>query len=1464
MEGYWVLENGDEIGYQAKYHLKSKDVDWEKIDESVTTALKLHRRLRKYVIALACDLTDITAGKGKKGWEYWTDHKKKWEVEARSTVGHDVTFDPWTASVTSGMLMEPNMSGLAAYWFGTLPLSSQWMNTQIHRAVADLDERYHAEDHVHVDVERLFDLVLRSEKGLEYLRAELQRLRDSSSKHLVNVPGDPGLYTEVMEKAMADVAEVLQVAELIDSASWTPWRTHNWRQQAKTAQGSVSLLATRIRESLKVAGITDEARRQGRSAIDRLSRTIANLAQLERIWSGFALQAERDRAILLHGRGGAGKSHLLAHQAEAAVCEGRPVVLVLGQHLRAGTPIWPQILQRLGVEGTPEKFLQALDVSAEAASRRALFLIDALNEGAGTTVWRGEIASFLETFKPFLNVVCVLSCRTEYLPYVLPKAVQDLVQIEIRGFVTPEEQRNAARVYMDRKGIARPSTPWLAEEFTNPLFLRSVCVALQRDNKHEFPRGLAGIKKILAFYVESVARHLVPDYEGSNDLRSPTWATLLAIADAMAKGRCDFLSREAASAIAQMKFASFATPANQTWLEVLQRSGLFRFDPDPDAIVGEDDSLPSSIDVIRFSFQRFQDHLMTEALLSPVTDVRRAFASRGALHFLTDRKSWTAASAGLFEALAVQVPERFGCELVDVLPGGFARWHGTTGIDLAFLESIRLRSSAAFSARTTELFEQGGDCGKWAVSVLLELASIPDHPWNAEGMHTRLSSVSLPQRDSRWSLALNDIGQEDDSYGFNLLCVWCASPEAASAVDQTRELTALALGWCLTSSNRRVRDKATKAITHLMLAQPGVLGYLAERLAHVDDLYVGERLWAAAFAACCLDPSQSRLSSYAQTAWRSVFDHPRPPANLLMRDYARAIVELASREGAGIEGISIGRCKPPYADAAIRLNKVPKLSDAWQKKLSDGASRIVSSCSHFGDFGDYDIKPAMGAITTVPLSTPQEPSKADAFRDFKKSVLEDRPERMAAFDELASHRRLMRIPQMVEKRGAFSFRSKKPSARELAKAEELERRFLARLTTDEVQSFERNAKPWLEDSHLPAVPKIDVARCCTWVALRAIAIGGSAVDKGNDAYGSSSERPTVERLGKKYQWLALSELLCGLTSTLFLESGWGEEHTLRSYDLPVDVGLVRDIDPTVLSFKSGSTTRPEDDWLLGPEIALESVGEAQLSSWPSRSDPGKDFDKLVVRTNTDGHRWFLLYEHAHVTEQYPEKTREHGLRQQEFRRVFSVFVETSQLDEFIAALSKDQQVDVSEWEVPQLIDTPYFGEWPWRATWPQAQWSERVSKISPAVRMTFPLTEYAWESHLDLSLPEGARAHMPAPWLARKLNLDLVPTLREMLDPQRSQGTFIQKISPQGSVALLQERALDRLHVEAALTCVWLLVAERNAWPDGSNAAGTWRRTEGVAWLKAGHIMSKTWKRDGSAANASSAARTARGRPRGK
>ena len=176
-----------------------------------------------------------------------------------------------------------------------------------------------------------------------------------------------------------------------------------------------------------------------------------------------------------------------------------------------------------------------------------------------------EIASFLAHINRYANLACVLSCRSEYVEYLVPPEVlKSLPQFEVRGFETPEEQSEAARLYLDKRGISRPATPWLAPEFVNPLFLRSCCNALQQQNKTEFPRGLTGTKEIFAFFLDSTAKHLGVGRDGTDELVGATKATLRQIAVQMATNRTDYLTRSSAEEIAETSFSRTSWDASET------------------------------------------------------------------------------------------------------------------------------------------------------------------------------------------------------------------------------------------------------------------------------------------------------------------------------------------------------------------------------------------------------------------------------------------------------------------------------------------------------------------------------------------------------------------------------------------------------------------------------------------------------------------------------------------------------------------------------------------------------------------------------------------------------------------------------------------------------------------------------------------------------------------------------------
>lgn len=1451
IESYWVLQDGSEVGYQAKYYLRSRDVDWSKIDESVKQALKSHPDLKRYVIAIPCNLTDRSGaqGAGKKGWEHWDTHKLVWEALCAQSGIPTVEFVAWTASDLTEKLLLPTAEGLRKFWFGELEMSGQWFRKNVELAVESLDERYHPEDHVEVGIESLFKVLLRDEEVTTELTSAFSAVAKAAKlSNFVKDDSDARLIAGI-QRVEQETSKASAFGSRFCSDSWGPWPIVDCVAALSDASNSVHELKSWAWQNIQKS----ESRRDYSSSdmnclshkLDELSNALYGLSsKLE----GKFYSAEQSRFALLTGKAGTGKSHTLGTVAQKAISDGHPVVLILGQQL-GSQGFWRQAAETLGL-GTvePEVFLQAMSSAAEAAQKRGLILIDAINEGAGAQLWRNELPALIARVNAYENLVLVVTCRTEYTPYVVPpKVMETTVAFTIRGFVTNVEQSRAAKVYLHKRGISQPDTPWLSAEFVNPLFLRSACVALARDGCKQFPRGLHGTKQVFAFYIRSVARNLGVERDGSEDLVAPTTAAISAIARLMATDRRDYLLLADAVRISTEVFSSFPSPPSKTWFDVLQKNGIFRLDPPPRQL--EIDPFAPVGDIVRFSFQRLQDHLMADALLKGVTDPGRELEN-GVLSFILDGDRFKWEWAGLAEALSIQIPERFGSELLDALPRDIDIWINEDSVRGAFLESLRWRSSNAFTERTWQIYQAILDVDDSQLYVLIELCANVDHPWNAELLHDILIIKTMPERDAFWTVKINDFDMADGSTIRRLLD-WCLTSQTEKTDRHVQLLCGLAVTWLTASSHREIRDKATKALSALLLSKVELYGELCERFAGLDDLYVMERLHGAGYGACCIDPSPMRLEHYAPVAYRMVFSEQCVPLSIMLRDYASGIVELAAHHRCLPTEVDLSACRPPYKSQPVQFTVSQALLDDVATKA--GGDEIKRSCTGgISEFAD-EIKHRVSSFSSVALTSQMPHTQSEMNERFDTEVIapyQDRQEIVDAISALQFNpfRFLLRPIEVLEKLEELE----EPEALEDFEAhdhseelQQLEKKLVDLLNVDEKRRFTDEFR-WCiarSEKYPRTLEGVDMAAAKRWVAKRAYDFGWTDELFPSDSshrHSYSRERPLFERIGAKYEWLALDDLLCRLA-----DSNWLSEARVdgtRDYRSSIDLGFHRDIDPTVLQGLSDASA----DFVDISPIVLEEVSEDCLQEWPFKLDPSLGMPSLVGRTDEAGEKWLVLYEHRSVANRYDDgESREHGLRLQEWRFLMPVVVRKKDHKQLIRFLSTQRSLDVSRWSGRSCTDDGYLLEAPWRFTWDQLMWIPAYFHNQGELEVAFPCLKYQWESHLDASLPDGASAHLPAPWLANQLSI--TPML---LDPRvyvdaLGKPQFISSLGPDdGSHAYIRQDIFERLLKDKDLACVWTFVAERGVWPGGGNSHAAWRRSEGVVWFERGKPKMESWKED--------------------
>ncbi len=1221
--------DGSSWGYQSKYFSGTFGASQiAQIRSSFQAALTNYPALTRYVVAIPRNLSgDPRARSQRRLWESYVQAAG----EEATALGREVTIELWDESELVARLTgtDPVRAGLRQYWFDALTLTPEWFRARFMIAAADLGERYHPDDHVPVSTGRVLELLARADG---YHRAVADHIGAyggvaDSLDRLARFAIPAGLDLAVLNRVQADVSTASALAgELFSAPVGGIDATPLTRQLEALLEGE-DVESLRDRQFSAPEGTTLA------EATDRLTETDIRRA-LDSLFTGFhdlqaslrRLDAEllKSQRLLLVGEAGAGKSHSLADLAHQHLERSAPVVLLLGQHIPDGDPR-VAIMNRLGLPAMPfETFLGALQAAALAANRPGLILIDGLNESRNARLWRAYLAGLAAEISGFSALSLVVTCRQTYEAACLPDGL-NLRRVVHRGFAG--DGAAAARAYLDRHGIDRPAAPFLDAEFTNPLFLSTTVRRLKRENRSAFPPGFDGAVEVFDFWLAGVESSLLDKgyvriRAGDGRIRR----AVMAFADQLALERVSTLPLDQAAALFEHVVSGVgAAHADDDLLWRLIDEGVLRREIEDDR------------EVVGFTFQRFSDHFIAEAylrLFDSAASLQTALGPSGDLSVLsTGPDAWQ--YSGVLEALAVQVPERFGVELLDLTAAAGA-W--VENAEELFAASLRWRSPNAVFDRTLDRFEvwwnEDAVDHDDALELLFQLSSIPDHPLNANHLHERLFALPMPERDR---ILAEFFVQRDEQSAIDILLDWLTEARLDLAELERVRLAATAAVWFLSSSNRPLRDQTSRALVRVFLHCPGLLAPLIRAFSDVDDGYIRERLIAAAAAAVVyIEGPPSVLREAALEAWRMVFARSPVERHAYVRRFTRALIEAVAHRVGVPEVIDLERCRPPYASRPVE--HWPSVSELLP--LFDEATEIARSVlghhsegedrfSMPGDFGNYAMGSLGSSFSEAPLTDPTPQTKgqrrAAFWTDLSTRGEEIASAALAARDahdavEAARHRSATRFFARFDREDTDDDPSEDATETALEARLEAAETVLRNAVLPDVLP---ERLPYLahDDGDYPRLSN-DAAR--RWVAWRAVDLGWRralhADVESRTAHWGGRHEHSIERIGKKYQWIAYHELI-GALGDHHWHIPWRE--TLEVLDDPIEIeGL--DIDLTL-----APTTQTD---LPGgvPDMAIPASDHSQPETleaafaWANDLSDLPDAPSLVETLAEDGTRWHLI------------------------------------------------------------------------------------------------------------------------------------------------------------------------------------------------------------------------------------------------
>jgi hypothetical protein len=922
-EGRGVVPDGDVWAWQAKYVRSYDSSTAAQVRESFLRTLETEPRLRRYFVTMPLDLPAGDTPKTKSAFTRWEEEARKLE-EAADDLDRAVKVEFISAHDLTNALTLDHNAGRVRYWFDAGALSQTQQQERLDDVAAKLGRRYSPQLHVDVDVVQVVEGAGRNAAYIARWQRLLADLRSARRWSWRAPEGDEAAFHEALKICESALDAVDAVFEGIVAQLRTLDAVDVATQQIDAAVAALEGVEKILRQRSR----TDDGFYVGDAGTlyGNVRDANAALYNAQRLSASPATAAAIRGELLLTGRAGVGKSHLLCDAAMQRVAEGRPTVMVLGQDFD-GRNLLTQLPELAETPENVDGLLGLLNAAAEASGHQALLIVDAVNESDQPDRWSSALRAMRSKFSRYPGVSLIISCRTEFIEAVVGD--HGLPASEHYGF--EESTEAAVRRFADEYGLDVPTFPLFNPEFGNPLFLRLTCEALTTLGAGRFTLGSAGLTTVCEAFIEAANLRLAVGSRCDFDTRTDLVGAAVRQLAEIGGGR---VPRSTAEELCSALLPS--RPWSKSLLKGMLDEGVL---------------VEAGRDHISFGYQRLGDVARAKTISSQspaeVTEWMRSLGNR----------LWI--ERGVLGALSVLMPEVHSVELVDCADPTKPAPHELVD---AFLESISLRHPTATGDRAEELVRALLTSDRHRDETwrqLIRVACVPGHPLNARWLHARLSSLELPLRDRMWSLSLIGALDPDEHSPIRTLLEWAwpvVQGQGARIIGGTAELALLVLGWCTSTTDRQVRDGASKALVSIGEREAEAFASAVSLLVTVNDPYVVERVVAAACGIALRRKALASQLAVPLAAWVA----NGWPNHLLIRDYLRRVLEIAAASGwDGPAG------QPPYgASWPIQSTPRDEIERLTARPKYEYGS-IWHSVTDMGDFGRYKLEPALRNFVTT-------------------------------------------------------------------------------------------------------------------------------------------------------------------------------------------------------------------------------------------------------------------------------------------------------------------------------------------------------------------------------------------------------------------------------------------------------------------------------------------------------------------
>lgn len=810
------------------------------------------------------------------------------------------------------------------------------LNSWNSREIKNLGNRYNPEVNIPLDITEVF-------QGADLDSQFKQRFLEETDQFLVSMRGTG--FEELQQNCYA-------IERIVTGLDFFNFSQKDVTQLLSLVDDIEAALSAKIDECYQTE---DEGK-------GSLNSTIYQLYQKQVVADGYrnylnshSVQAAALPYIVLTGDGGTGKSHLIADYIVSRAVSGQAALLLLCQSIMREDDFLANLPRWIGCDISYHAFFDALEKIAVSQQSRVLICIDALNEGIGVEFWKNSLAGVVDFLGSYPHIGLVVSVRTQYEESLF--ANQDILRSKMQRIVHTGFSAvayEAMHRYFSFYGITTDSVIFPSTEFSNPLFLRLFCVSHRNSHIHLEDLSLPGVyKQYIDYEEEQVAQKC--GYHKSYKLVSKIIEAIISKRTSAEDGAIRLPHDTALKLIIDIgkEWDVRSTSIYKTLLG--------------EGILTQSMSYDSS-EYVHITYERLEDYFVAEKIVEAYKGLPK--------DVFLENYSWITRRGDLLEFFGIVLAEKTGNGLSDVFladdPWEAALLRG------AFLYGLTWRKGSTFTEKTRNYINNEilsyEDSFRQFIDLLFALSARSDHPLNALSTFEYFRKFPMPERDAKFIQVFDELYADQTSALYRLIEWGLSYAREQRVPDDVAETSAMILCWLLSSPNTELRDRATKAIICILLSHTEALISLMRKFEEIDDPYILERIYAVAFGCVVNEECSQEISTLAKYVYAAVFDKDTVYPNILLRTYAKNIIDYAKYMGCTEEkDIQPEKIIPPYrsvfpeipSDEEIKRYKLdysdPSFEDHhWAQNIILNSMKVEYSRDGqpggYGDFGRYTFQ----------------------------------------------------------------------------------------------------------------------------------------------------------------------------------------------------------------------------------------------------------------------------------------------------------------------------------------------------------------------------------------------------------------------------------------------------------------------------------------------------------------------------